>query len=197
MNKFAIALASAASLAIVACAEEPADTTAMDDAAMADQMANDDAAMVGATDNIVEVAQGNPDFSTLVSAVTTAELGETLSGEGPYTVFAPTNAAFDKIPQATRDELMSEAGREDLTNILTYHVVEGETMAAALTAAIEGAGADGYELTTVNGATLTATMDGGNVVLTDAAGNTATVTGTDVDASNGVIHSIDTVLMPE
>ena len=92
---------------------------------------------------------------------------------------------------------MSEAGREDLTNILTYHVVEGETMAAALTAAIEGAGADGYELTTVNGATLTATMDGGNVVLTDAAGNTATVTGTDVDASNGVIHSIDTVLMPE
>ena len=180
MNKFAIALASAASLAIVACAEEPADTTAMDDAAMADQMANDDAAMVGETDNIVQVAQGNPEFSTLVSAVTTAELGETLSGEGPYTVFAPTNAAFDKIPQATRDELMSEAGRED-----------------ALTAAIEAAGTEGYELTTVNGATLTATLVDGNVVLTDAAGNTSTVTGTDVDASNGVIHSIDTVLMPE
>ncbi|MBU1755874.1 MAG: fasciclin domain-containing protein [Alphaproteobacteria bacterium] len=197
MNKFAIALASAASLAIVACAEEPADTTAMDDAAMADQMANDDAAMVGETDNIVQVAQGNPEFSTLVSAVTTAELGETLSGEGPYTVFAPTNAAFDKIPQATRDELMSEAGREDLTGILTYHVVEGETMAAALTAAIEAAGTKGYELTTVNGATLTATLVDGNVVLTDAAGNTSTVTGTDVDASNGVIHSIDTVLMPE
>ncbi|MBU2033582.1 MAG: fasciclin domain-containing protein [Alphaproteobacteria bacterium] len=197
MNKFAIALASAASLAIVACAEEPADTTAMDDAAMADQMANDDAAMVGETDNIVQVAQGNPEFSTLVSAVTTAELGETLSGEGPYTVFAPTNAAFEKIPQATRDELMSEAGREDLTGILTYHVVEGETMAAALTAAIEAAGTEGYELTTVNGATLTATLVDGNVVLTDAAGNTSTVTGTDVDASNGVIHSIDTVLMPE
>ena len=197
MNKFAIALASAASLAIVACAEEPADNTAMDDAAMADQMANDDAAMVGETDNIVQVAQGNPEFSTLVSTVTTAELGETLSGEGPYTVFAPTNAAFDKIPQATRDELMSEAGREDLTGILTYHVVEGETMAAALTAAIEAAGTEGYELTTVNGATLTATLVDGNVVLTDAAGNTSTVTGTDVDASNGVIHSIDTVLMPE
>lgn len=197
MNKFTIALASAASLAIVACAEEPADTTAMDDAAMADQMTNDDAAMAGETANIVEVAQANPEFSTLVSAVTTAELGETLSAPGPYTVFAPTNAAFEKIPQATRDELMSEAGREDLTNILTYHVVEGETMAAALTAAIEGAGPGGYEITTVNGATLTATMDGGNVVLTDAAGNTAIVTGTDVDASNGVIHSIDTVLMPE
>ena len=189
MNKFTIALASAASLAIVACAEEPADTTAMDDAAMADQMANDDAAMVGETANIVEVAQGNPDFSTLVAAVTSANLGETLSGPGPYTVFAPTNAAFEKIPQATRDELMSEAGREDLAGILTYHVVEGETMAAAL-------GTGGYEITTVNGATLTATLVDGNVVLTDAAGNTSTVTGTDVDASNGVIHSIDTVLMP-
>ncbi|MBU1254744.1 fasciclin domain-containing protein [Qipengyuania sp. DY56-A-20] len=195
MNKFTIALASAASLAIVACAEEPADTTAMDEAALADQTVNDDA-MMGETRNIVEVAQSNPDFSTLVSAVTTANLGDTLSGEGPYTVFAPTNAAFEKIPQATRDELMSEAGREDLTNILTYHVVEGETSAAALTAAIEAAGADGYELTTVNGATLTATMDGGNVILTDAAGNTATVTATDVDASNGVVHAIDTVLMP-
>lgn len=195
MNKFTIALASAASLATVACAEEPADTTAMDEAALADQTVNDDA-MMGETRNIVEVAQSNPDFSTLVSAVTTANLGDTLSGEGPYTVFAPTNAAFEKIPQATRDELMSEAGREDLTNILTYHVVEGETSAAALTAAIEAAGADGYELTTVNGATLTATMDGGNVILTDAAGNTATVTATDVDASNGVVHAIDTVLMP-
>lgn len=195
MNKFTIALASAASLAIVACAEEPADTTAMDEAALADQTVNDDA-MMGETRNIVEVAQSNPDFSTLVSAVTTANLGDTLSGDGPYTVFAPTNAAFEKIPQATRDELMSEAGREDLTNILTYHVVEGETSAAALTAAIEAAGADGYELTTVNGATLTATMDGGNVILTDAAGNTATVTATDVDASNGVVHAIDTVLMP-
>jgi uncharacterized surface protein with fasciclin (FAS1) repeats len=195
MNKFTIALASAASLAIVACAEEPADTAAMDEAALADQTVNDDA-MTGETRNIVEVAQNNPDFSTLVSAVTTAELGETLSGDGPYTVFAPTNAAFEKIPQATRDELMSEAGREDLTGILTYHVVEGETTAAALTAAIGAAGADGYELTTVNGATLTATMDGDNVVLTDAAGNTATVTATDVDASNGVVHAIDTVLMP-
>ena len=195
MNKFSLILASAASLAIVACAEEPADTTAMDDAAMADQMANDDTAVVEAG-TIVEVAQGNPDFSTLVSAVTTAELADTLSGAGPDTVFAPTNAAFEKIPQATRDELMSEAGREDLTGILTYHVVEGETMAAALTAAIEGAGAGGYEITTVNGATLTAMLVDGNVVLTDAAGNTSTVTGTDVDASNGVIHSIYTLLMP-
>ena len=193
MNKLTIALASAATLAIAACGE-PADDTAMmdDDTAMADQMANDTAS----TGTIVEVAQGNSDFSTLVSAVNSAQLGETLSGDGPYTVFAPTNAAFEKVPQATRDELMSEAGREDLTGILTYHVVEGETMAQALMQAIEGAGEEGYELTTVNGATLTAMMEGENVVLRDAAGNTATVTMTDVDASNGVIHAIDTVLMP-
>lgn len=192
MNKLTIVLASAASLAIAACAEETAEPTTEDTAAMNDQMANETAE----AGTIVEVAQDNPDFSTLVSAVTTAELGETLSGEGPYTVFAPTNAAFEAVDQATLEQLMSEEGREDLTNILTYHVVEGETMAQALTEAIEGAGKEGYELTTVNGATLTATMEGGNVVLTDAAGNTATVTATDVDASNGVIHVIDTVLMP-
>ena len=149
-----------------------------------------------ATGTIVEVAQGNPDFSTLVEAVTSADLAETLSS-GDYTVFAPTNAAFEKVPQATRDELMSEAGKEDLTNILTYHVIEGTTDAAALTQAIADAGDEGYTLTTVNGAELTAMMDGDNVVLRDAAGNTATVTDTDIAASNGTIHVIDTVLMPE
>ena len=190
MNKMTLALASAASLALVACAEETAEPT--DDVAMNDQMANDDAS-VG---TLVEVAQGNPDFSTLVSAVTTANLGDTLSGEGPYTVFAPTNAAFEKVDSATMETLMSEEGRQDLTNILTYHFVEGDTSAEALTQAIEGAGEDGYALTTVNGATLTAMIENGNVVLTDAAGNKATVTSTDVDASNGVIHVIDTVLMP-
>ena len=192
MNKFALALASAASLAIAACAEDTAEPVADDTAAMNDQMANDTAD----TGTIVEVAQGDGQFSTLVSAVTSAGLGETLSGAGPFTVFAPSNAAFEKVPQATRDQLMSAEGREDLTNILTYHVVEGETMAQALTQAIEGAGEEGYKLTTVNGAELTAMMDGENVVLVDAAGNRATVTATDVDASNGVIHVIDTVLMP-
>ena len=194
MKKLSIALASAATLALAACgspAEE--DTTATtEDTMMADLMANDDMA----AGTIVEVAQGNPDFSTLVSAVTSADLGATLSGTGPYTVFAPTNAAFEKVPQATRDELMSPAGQQDLSNILTYHVVEGNVDAATLTQAIQDAGADGYTITTVNGGTLTAMMDGDNVVLRDAAGNTATVTQTDVDASNGVIHAIDTVLMP-
>ena len=194
MNKLTIALASAGALALAACGETAEETApAVDDAAMADQMANGDTAAGG---TIVEVAQDNGDFSTLVSAVTFAGLGETLSGPGPYTVFAPTNAAFEKVPQATRDELMSEAGKSDLAGILTYHVVEGETMAQALTQAIEGAGEGGYTLTTVNGATLTATAEGGNVVLTDASGNSATVTATDSAASNGVIHVIDTVLMP-
>ncbi|MEL7730550.1 fasciclin domain-containing protein [Citromicrobium bathyomarinum] len=193
MKKFSIMLTSAAALSLAACAE--ADTT--DDTAMADDMAADQMAVDDmATGNIVEVAQGNPDFSTLVEAVTAADLGETLSS-GDYTVFAPTNAAFEKVPQATRDELMSEAGKEDLTNILTYHVIEGTTDAAALTQAIADAGDEGYTLTTVNGAELTAMMDGDNVVLRDAAGNTATVTDTDIAASNGTIHVIDTVLMPE
>ena len=194
MKKLSIMLASAAALSLAACAETDttADDTAMADDMTADQMAVDDTA----AGTIVEVAQNNPDFSTLVSAVTSADLGATLSGTGPYTVFAPTNAAFEEVPQATRDELMSPAGQQDLANILTYHVVEGNVDAAALAQAIQDAGADGYTITTVNGGTLTAMMDGDNVVLRDAAGNTATVTQTDVEASNGVIHAIDTVLMP-
>ena len=193
MNKITIALASAASLAIAACAEEPVEETATADTALADQEANDTAS----TGTIVDVAGGNADFSTLVQAVTAAELGETLSGEGPYTVFAPTNAAFDKLPDGTLETLTSAEGKDDLTNILTYHVVEGRTDAATLTAAIEGAGEEGYTINTVGGGTLTARLGDGNVVLTDAAGGTSTVTQTDVDASNGLIHAIDTVLMPQ
>ncbi|HCC25802.1 MAG TPA: beta-Ig-H3/fasciclin [Erythrobacter sp.] len=192
MNKLTIALASAASLAIVACAEEPAENVAYEDAATADQMANAEAE----TGTVVEVAQGDETFSTLVSAVTAADLGATLSGDGPFTVFAPTNDAFAKIPEATLTELTTN-DTETLGNILTYHVVAGNVDAATLLQAIEGAGADGYSIATVNGGTLTATVVDGNVVLTDAAGGTATVTATDVAASNGVIHVIDTVLMPQ
>ena len=192
MKKLHILTASAAALALVACAEPAEDTTMEDDTMMADEMANAEADMPG---TIVVVAQGNPDFSTLVTAVTAADLGETLSGGGPFTVFAPTNAAFDALPAGTLETLTTE-DTEQLGSILTYHVVSGEVMAADLTAAIESAGEGGYTIETVNGGTLTATVDGGNVILTDAQGNTATVTATDVDASNGVIHVIDTVLMP-
>ena len=171
MNKLTIALASAASLAIAACAEEPAETAAYEDTATADQMANAEAE----AGTVVEVAQDDETFSTLVSAVTAAGLGETLSGDGPFTVFAPTNDAFAKIPEATLTELTTN-DTETLGNILTYHVVEGNVDAATLTQAITDAGDAGYTITTVNGGTLTAT---------------------DVEASNGVIHVIDTVLMPQ
>lgn len=195
--KTTLILATVAPFVLMACnsaAEEAPTTTSTTEAAAMETATPAAAATSG---NIVTVAQGNSDFSTLVAAVTAADLGSTLSDPGPYTVFAPTNAAFEKIPQATRDQLMSPAGKQDLANILTYHVVPGETNAAALTQAIQAAGPAGAKLTTVNGAQLTATLEGNQVILTDAAGNRSTVTQTDVDASNGVIHVIDTVLMPE
>ncbi|MBX7494004.1 fasciclin domain-containing protein [Qipengyuania sp. 1NDW9] len=191
MNKITIALASAASLAIAACSEAPADE-AYDDAAAADAAVNAEAE----AGTIVEVAQGNEDFSTLVTAVTAAGLGETLSGEGPFTVFAPTNDAFGKIDEATLTELTTN-DTETLGAILQYHVVSGNVDAATLTQAITDAGEGGYTIETVGGGTLTANVVDGNVVLTDAAGGTSTVTATDVAASNGVIHVIDTVLMPQ
>ena len=188
---FAMALAGGASALALAACSEPAD-----DAAVEEPMAADETAMAPEEPGtVVAVAQGNPDFSTLVTAVNAAELGETLGGEGPFTVFAPNNAAFEKLPDGTLESLTAPEGKEQLTGILTYHVVPGRTDAATLTKAITDNGGS-YEMTTVNGAKLTATMDGDNVVLTDAAGGKSTITATDVAASNGVIHVIDTVVMP-
>lgn len=193
MKKLSLILASSTALALAACGGTADETAAPADDAM---MADDVMADTSTTGNVVEVAQGNPDFARLVSAVNSADLGATLSGPGPFTLFAPNNAAFEKVPQATRDELMSPAGRADLAGILQYHVVAGDMNAQALQQAIEGAGTRGYTVTTINGATLTATLENGTVFLTDAAGNKARVVQTDVDASNGTIHAIDTVLMP-
>ncbi|MCM8558009.1 fasciclin domain-containing protein [Sphingomicrobium sediminis] len=190
MKKFSLALVSSAALALAACggAEEetvePGEDTAMTAEAPA------------ATGTIVDVAGGNPDFSTLVSAVTAAELGDTLAGEGPYTVFAPTNDAFGKIDEATLNNLLMPEQQEALQGILTYHVVSGEYAAADVISLIEDNGGTAT-VETVGGGTLTASVVDGNVVLTDATGGTSTVTATDVDASNGVIHVIDTVLMPQ
>lgn len=191
MKRLATALVSTAALALAACAE-PAEDTTYDDTVAADQMTNADAG----PGTIVEVAQGDGSFSTLVSAVTAAGLGETLSGEGPFTVFAPTNDAFGKIPEATLTELTTN-DTETLGNILLYHVIAGNVDAATLTQAITDAGEGGYAIETVGGGTLTANVVDGNVVLTDAAGGTSTVVTTDVAASNGVVHVIDTVLMPQ
>lgn len=183
---FASALLSSA-LVLSACAEE---TVEAPEAADVDMMAAEESG------SIVEVAQGNPDFSTLVTAVVAADLAETLSGPGPFTVFAPVNSAFDALPEGTLATLTAPENQGQLAGILTYHVVAGETTAAALVEAINTGGGEAV-LTTVNGASLTATINAdGGVTLTDAAGNTANVTMTDVDASNGVIHVIDTVLMP-
>jgi len=191
MNLIKLSLAPTLALALAACGGAETET---DDAMMADETAMTEDATAPGT--IVEVAQDDGQFSTLVEAVTAAELGETLSGEGPYTVLAPTNDAFAKLPEGTLETLTTE-DTEQLGNILQYHVIDGSTDAATLTAAIEEAGEEGYEIETLGGETLTATMQDGSVMLTDAAGNTATVTATDVEASNGVIHVIDTVLMPE
>ncbi|MBO9502223.1 fasciclin domain-containing protein [Brevundimonas sp. A19_0] len=184
------AVSAVALLGLAACNSEPAtpETDAMEPAAT-------DMTTPAADGTIVTVAQGNSDFSTLVSAVQAADLVETLNGPGPFTVFAPTNAAFDKIPAETRTSLMEPAQKEDLSGILTYHVVPGRVDAAALTQQIEQGGGSAT-LTTVQGGTLTATVVDGTVTLTDAAGNTSKVVMTDVAASNGVIHAIDTVVMP-
>jgi uncharacterized surface protein with fasciclin (FAS1) repeats len=139
--------------------------------------------------DIVDTAVAAGDFDTLVAAVQAAGLEETLRGEGPYTVFAPTDAAFDALPAGTVDALLADP--DALAAILTYHVVEGEVLAADV------AGLDGQQVTTVNGATFTVQVaDDGSVTLTDAAGNTVNVTQTDITTSNGVIHVIDGVLLP-
>ncbi|HEV2082424.1 MAG TPA: fasciclin domain-containing protein [Brevundimonas sp.] len=189
-----LAAVSAAALLAAACSPSTEETAPAEPAAPMETPAATEAP--AATGNVVQVAQGNGDFSTLVSAVTAAGLGETLSGPGPYTVFAPTNAAFEKVPAATRDALMAPAGKADLTKILTYHVVPGRVDAAALTQQIQQGGGSAT-LTTVQGGTLTARAGAdGSVTLTDAKGNTARVVTTDVAATNGVIHAIDTVVMP-
>lgn len=146
--------------------------------------------------NIVEVAASNEDFSTLVTAVKAAELVETLAGEGPFTVFAPTNAAFAKLPEGTIAALLKPENKGQLQGILTYHVVAGELKAADVLAAIEK-GNGMATVKTVSGGTLTAMLDNGSVKLKDENGNISTVVATDVNASNGVIHVIDTVVLPK
>ena len=145
--------------------------------------------------NIVETAAGSEDFTTLVAAVKAADLVGTLSSEGPFTVFAPTNAAFAKLPEGTVETLLKTENKKMLQTVLTYHVVAGKFMAADVVEAIK-ANNGSFSIATVQGGNLTASLDGDNVVLTDAKGNTSKVIITDVAASNGVIHALDTVVMP-
>jgi uncharacterized surface protein with fasciclin (FAS1) repeats len=147
------------------------------------------------TKNIVENAVNSKDHTTLVAAVKAAGLVETLSGPGPFTVFAPTNAAFAKLPAGTVETLVKPENKGTLTSILTYHVVSGRLTAADIVAQIT-AGGGTATLTTVNGGTLTAKMMGKTIMLTDAKGGMAHVTIGNVMQSNGVIHVIDSVLLP-
>jgi uncharacterized surface protein with fasciclin (FAS1) repeats len=145
--------------------------------------------------NIVENAVNSADHTTLVAAVTAAGLVETLMGEGPFTVFAPTNDAFAKLPAGTVESLILPENKETLTKILTCHVVGKAVLAEALQGMIADDGGK-HPVPTLGGCTLQATYENGVMMLTDEAGNVATVTIADVKQSNGVIHVIDTVMLP-
>ena len=175
------AITGALALTLAACGDDGNDeaaTTTVPVAESSDEMAE--------PGTIVDVAVANGSFTTLVAAVQAAGLVETLSGEGPFTVFAPTDEAFAAALDAlglTADELLADT--DTLTSILTYHVIAGEVPAADVVTL------DGQSVATVNGATVDITVDGDTVMVNDA-----TVTAVDVDASNGIIHVIDSVLLP-
>lgn len=198
-------VSAAALLALAACGNNetkvekaPADAMPAEPAAMTPMTAP----MVGGVamnpaDNIVANASKAPNLTTLVAAVQAAGLATTLQGAGPFTVFAPDNAAFEKIPAATREGLMQPAQKAALTKILTYHVVPGRLTAADIAAEAQKGGGTAT-LTTVQGEKLTVKdAGGGKWTITDAKGGTSTITQADVGQSNGVVHVIDTVLMPK
>lgn len=145
---------------------------------------------------IVDVAVGNDNFTTLVAALKAADLVKALQADGPFTVFAPTNDAFAKIDKATLSSLLEPKNQKALANILTYHVVAGKLTAKDVVAALEK-GKGKVELKTLNGQILTVMQKDGKIWLKDQAGNYSEITATDVMGSNGVIHVIDSVVMPK
>lgn len=147
------------------------------------------------TPNLVETAADDPGLSTLTTAITEAELIDTLSGPGPFTVFAPTNAAFDKLPDGTVAMLLEESNEEQLRGILTYHVVSGTITGVDLLEYVRNSGGL-YTFATLNGQSLTAFLDDEELMLRDNKGNEAAIVSADIRASNGVIHVIDTVVSP-
>ena len=197
MNKFltVTALASVLALPVAAFAQGGAATgAAQEKKMMKSEMSGEKTVMVGGaamfpSKNIIENAVNSKDHTTLVAAVKAAGLVETLQGKGPFTVFAPTNAAFGKLPAGTVDTLVKPESKATLTKILTYHVVPGNLKASDLT--------DGKKLKTVEGEELTVKKSGKKVMIVDAKGGSSTVTIADVNQSNGVIHVVNTVLMPK
>lgn len=152
--------------------------------------------VASAQKTIVDAAVGNEDFSTLVAALKAADLVGALQGDGPFTVFAPTNSAFAKIDATTLNNLLKSENKETLTKILTYHVVAGNLMANDVVAALKK-GKGKVEVETLAGQKLTVMQKDGKIWLKDQAGNYSEITATDVKGSNGVIHVIDTVVMPK
>jgi len=193
-------LSAIAAFALVAACSSP-EKAAETAAPPAEAMVTEASVTVGgalmyASKNIVENAAQSADHTTLVAAVTAAGLVETLSGPGPFTVFAPTNAAFGKLPAGTVDSLLLPANKAKLAGVLTYHVVSGRTSAADLIAAIDAGGGQA-ELTTVEGGKLVARKTATGVSITDANGGVSNVTIADVFQSNGVIHVVDAVVLPK
>ena len=186
-----------AGLILTSCAETKKDTaTTPEMETPVDNTSNEMAMKETVAPNIVEVAAGNENFTTLVAAVKAADLVETLSGNGPFTVFAPTNDAFAKLPKGTVETLLKPENKAKLSGILTYHVVSGKFEAAAVIDAIKKNNGK-FIVDTVNGGAITLSLNGDKVMLTDANGGTSTVVMADVAASNGVIHAIDSVVMPK
>jgi uncharacterized surface protein with fasciclin (FAS1) repeats len=185
MRRSLLLVAAAASALLLAACGEDETTPTTSSATSAPATAEGTPA---STETITDLVGKNPEFSTLLAAVKAAGLAETLSGPGPFTVFAPTDAAFAELPDGTLDTLLKPANQDQLDAILTYHVVPGELMAADITTG---------EVTTVNSAPLAVAVDAADVQITDGQGNKANVIKTDVEASNGVVHVIDSVLLPE
>lgn len=187
----ALPLAGVMAFGLVACGDDSDDSAATTTTTVAttttmpmDEMEEMDEASA----DIVATAVAAGSFGTLATALTAADLVETLQGPGPFTVFAPTDDAFKALPAGTLDSLLLAENKETLSGILTYHVVSGKVMAADLS--------DGQVVKTVQGENLTVNIEGDKVSLTDANGKVANVTATDIAASNGVIHVIDAVLIP-
>ena len=193
MSKRIALLSAAAFCALAITASVVAPASAEDKKMMKSELSGEKTVMVGGaamfpSKNIVENAVNSKDHTTLVAAVKAAGLVDTLQSKGPFTVFAPTNAAFGKLPAGTVDTLVKPENKATLTKILTYHVVPGKLAAADLK--------DGMKLKTAEGEELSVKLDGSKVWIVDAKGGTAMVTISNVNQSNGVIHVVDTVLMP-
>jgi uncharacterized surface protein with fasciclin (FAS1) repeats len=188
-----IAILSAAAFGALALTAAVVAPVNAQDKMMKSELSGEKTVMVGGaamfrSKNIIQNAVNSKDHTTLVAAVKAAGLVDTLEGKGPFTVFAPTNAAFGKLPAGTVDTLVKPENKPTLTKILTYHVVPGKLEAAQLT--------DGKKLKTVEGEELTVRRAGDKVTIVDAKGGASTITIADVNQSNGVIHVVDTVLMP-